>query len=216
MATDVNISVYNNTQEFQNIVIFQQQDELNQMFDKLFPIAWKVFPLNPPEPGQERKGSTIYPIQQRIGVTRNPQSSDKLPYGTLDITQLAENGQRFKYFLNEHNAQIITKLDGDNIDTSISCLNSTPELVSIAFAKNSATLVVQKDVSNGDQAMFKLTPKLYFMYLNNIKEGDVFKSQITGEHVQEVELTGKTQINAFLKIDPDVGGNKKIWDITAK
>jgi hypothetical protein len=44
MANDVYITVTNETDEFQNIVVFQQQDALNQMFDKLFPIAWKVFP----------------------------------------------------------------------------------------------------------------------------------------------------------------------------
>jgi hypothetical protein len=213
MANDVYITVANETDEFQNIVIFQQKDALNQMFDKLFPIAWKVFPLNPRKPGQIIKGNTIYPVSQSIGVTRDPVSSDQLPFGTLNITSDANTKDQFKYYLDDNNAQNIDLLDTKNDDESVSCRNDTSDLVAIAFCKSGSVLVTQTNVANGDKAVFKLTPKLYFMYLNNIKEGQIFKSMQTGDNVKEAELTGYSRINARLTYDQNVGGKKKLWII---
>ncbi|MFN6516477.1 MAG: hypothetical protein RMY29_018510 [Nostoc sp. CreGUA01] len=212
MASDVQITVYNKTRDFQNIVIFQQADDLNQMFDKLFPIAWKVFPLNGVRDGVERKGYTVYPVKQTIGVTRNPISRDKLPFGTLDITAKADNSEQFKYYLDHNGGQEIDKLDGKNDDSSISCENDADELASIAFAKNGSTLVVQQDVAKGDKAVFKLTPKIYIMYLNNIKEGDIFKAMQTGANVKEVDLTGYTSIEATLGYT-NGPGQEKGWEV---
>lgn len=214
MASDVSITVYNNTRDFQNIVIFQQEDKLNQMFNKLFPIAWKVFPLKGVEEGVERKGTILYPVQQSIGVVRNSVSADKLPYGTLDITRKADNGQQLKYYLDQNASQNIDLL-GENDDSSISCLNEASELVTIAFAKNGSTLIAQPNVANGDKAVFQLTPKLYFMYINNVKEGDIFKSMQTGANVKEVDLTGYTSITAYLEYTGGAG-QEKGWRIESQ
>lgn len=213
MANDVFITVTNETNEFQNIVIFQQEDGLKQMFDKLFPIAWKVFPLNAPKPSQTSKGSCKYPVEQSIGVTRDPLNGDSLPFGTLNITALADNKNQFKYYLDGNNAQNLDLLPGKNDDESVSCLNDTSDLVTVGFCKEGSVLVTQTDVPNGDKAMFKLTPKLYFMYLNNIKEGQIFKSMQTGDNVNETDLTGYSQIHARLMYDPTAGGKKKMWVI---
>lgn len=213
LANDVYITVTNETDEFQNIVIFQQKDELNQMFDKLFPVAWKVFPLNSRRPGQLMKGNTVYPVTQSVGITSAPVSSDRLPFETLNITSDANNKDQFKYYLDGNNAQNIALLPGKNDDESISCRNDTTDLVAIAFCKNSSVLVTQTNVANGDKAVFKLTPKLYFMYLNNIKEGQIFKTMQTGENVRETEMTGYSRIYARLMYDPSVNGKKKMWVI---
>lgn len=215
MSSDVKITVFNKTDSFQNIVIFQQQDELNQMFDNLFPIAWKVFPLKGIEDGEIRKGYTTYPIAQTIGVTRNPANSDNLPFGILEITARADNGEQFNYYIDEHGAQDIEKLPTKNDDSSVSCNNDSNELTSIVYAKNGSNLVVQKDVPKGDKAVFKLTPKIYIMYLNNIKEGDIFKSMQTGSHIKEVNLTGCTEIEATLDYSGGPG-QEKTWNITKK
>jgi hypothetical protein len=66
----IRITVINETEDFQNIFIFQQEDELGLMFDKIFPLAWQVFPLPGKEEGIERKGVADYPASQQIGVTR--------------------------------------------------------------------------------------------------------------------------------------------------
>jgi uncharacterized glyoxalase superfamily protein PhnB len=215
MASNIEITVYNKTQEFQNIVIFQQEDYLNQMFDKLLPIAWKVFPLNGMQAGEERKGSTVYPIKQTIGVRRNSIDGDKLPYGTLEVMAEADNGEQFKYYIDRNGAQEIDKLNDKNDDSSISCENDADELASFAFAKNGSTLVVQQDVAKADKAVFKLTPKIYIMYLNNIKEGDIFKSMQTGNHVEKVDLTGCTSIEAILDYTGEAG-RKKGWKVITR
>ncbi|MEG3972256.1 hypothetical protein QUA00_32230 [Microcoleus sp. T2B6] len=72
---DVNIKVYNDTNIMENIIIFVQEDELNLMFKKIFPVAWQVFPLPGKTEGVERWGNTIYPGRQQIGVTRNLESN---------------------------------------------------------------------------------------------------------------------------------------------
>jgi hypothetical protein len=66
----IRITVVNETDEFQNIFIFQQEDELGLMFDKIFPLAWQVFPLPGKEESIERKGEADYPASRQIGVTR--------------------------------------------------------------------------------------------------------------------------------------------------
>jgi hypothetical protein len=66
----IRITVINETNDFQNIFIFQQEDELGLMFDKIFPLAWQVFPLPGKEEGIQRKGVAEYPASQQIGVTR--------------------------------------------------------------------------------------------------------------------------------------------------
>ncbi len=212
MPSDVKIIVHNETKDFQNIVIFQQKDGLNQMFDNLFPIAWKVFPLKGKQPGETRKGSTVYPIQQSIGIARKPNNSDKLPFGELDIIADADNGEQFKYYIDSNSAQDIDKLPAKNDDSSVSCENDANELVSIAYAKNGATLVVQDNVAKGDKAVFKLTPKIYIMYLNHIKEGDIFKAMQTGSHVTEIDLTGLTLIEATLDYTGGPG-QEKGWTV---
>lgn len=67
----IRITVINETDDFQNIFIFQQEDALGLMFDKVFPLAWQVFPLSGKEEGIERKGIAAYPASQQVGVTRN-------------------------------------------------------------------------------------------------------------------------------------------------
>ena len=67
----IRITVINETDEFQNIFIFQQEDGLGLMFDKVFPLAWQVFPLPGKEAGIERKGVADYPASQQIGVTQS-------------------------------------------------------------------------------------------------------------------------------------------------
>lgn len=75
---DVQIKVYNDTSDFQNIVLFQAEDDLGLMFNNnyLLPVAWQVFPLPAKEEGVERFGKTIYSSSQEIGVTYNIENSD--------------------------------------------------------------------------------------------------------------------------------------------
>lgn len=71
----IHIRVINETDEFQNIIVFQQDDELGLMFEKVFPMPWQVFPLPGRGEGVERKGTAEFPFSQQIGVTRDIDAS---------------------------------------------------------------------------------------------------------------------------------------------
>ncbi|MFN6516478.1 MAG: hypothetical protein RMY29_018515 [Nostoc sp. CreGUA01] len=85
---DVEIEVYNDTDEFQNIVIFQPEDELNLMFEKnhLFPIAWQVFPLPGKKKEVQRYGTTVYTYSQEVGVTHNLKKSNLIAEDDLSFS----------------------------------------------------------------------------------------------------------------------------------
>ncbi|NIM14544.1 MAG: hypothetical protein GTO45_21195, partial [Candidatus Aminicenantes bacterium] len=42
-TNNVTISLYNHTGDNQSFVIFQQDPDINQIFEKVFPCAWRVF-----------------------------------------------------------------------------------------------------------------------------------------------------------------------------
>lgn len=281
--SDVKIRVYNNTNNFENIIIFVQEDELNLMFNKLFPVAWQVFPLPGKEEGVERWGTTIYPSNQQIGVTRNLEStaivtnevvfeitqralknlkSQGLPdsliqkiqnlknqkiigqqtflnqikpmlaneekaselekiilntaSGYLNIRRDASNGEKFEYRVDNQGGQNINKLSQRNNDGIISCQNNTDSLVSIDFYKNDSKIVTWPKVANGDEAKFKLTRKIFFMYDSSLEQGRIITSKINNDQVASVDLTGYSTVEARLTYDPNVGGQKKIWNITAR
>lgn len=71
----VHIRVINETDEFQNIIVFQQDDESGLMFDKVFPLPWQLFPLPGKTEGVEREGTAEYSFSQQIGVTRDNEAS---------------------------------------------------------------------------------------------------------------------------------------------
>jgi hypothetical protein len=81
----IHISVINETDEFQNIIVLQQDDELGLMFDKVFPLPWQVFPLPGRTEGIERKGTAEYPFSQQIGVTRDIDDSFALLNKVLSL-----------------------------------------------------------------------------------------------------------------------------------
>jgi hypothetical protein len=228
--SDLQIKVHNDTDEFQNIVIFQPEDELHLMFENnhLFPIAWQVFPLASKEEEVQRYGTTVYPSAQQIGVKYNLDNSDfifeptilNLFQGQLIIKIEAINGDKFAYSVDKKGGQHLDKLDGINENKSISCQNNFSSLVSIDFYKNNAKLATWKNVSNGDKANFKFKQKLYFMYDDSIKQGQIINKNIIDNNQNQIKtfnLTGSSYslIEARLIYDPDETGKKKKWVIKA-
>ena len=55
--------------------------------------------------------------------------------------------------------------------------------------KSEKLLVTQHNVGVGSQAVFKLTPKLYFGVISDIQIGDIFKSLTDMQHFTEVDLS---------------------------
>ena len=90
----IHISVVNETDEFHNLIVFQQDDELGLMFDKVFPLPWRVFPLPGRAEGIERRGTAEYPFSQQIGITRDIDDSFALLNKIISFGRLFGVGAR--------------------------------------------------------------------------------------------------------------------------
>ena len=60
---------------------------------------------------------------------------------------------------------------------------------SFGLYKSGKLLATQQNVGIGSQAVFKLTPKLYFGVVSNVNVGDTFKSLTTTQNYVEVDLS---------------------------
>lgn len=220
---DIKITVYNDTDEFHNIVIFQPEDELNIMLNNehLFPLAWEVFPLAAQKEKEERCGITLYSSILKIGITysishrdmsNSEAISDDFCGGKLIIKREAMNGDIFQYRIDRRGGQYIDKLDDKNDDGSISCQNKFPDVVSIDLYNNDNKLVKWQDLSNGDWAKFKLKNILYFMSAENVRKGQkIDRHMISYNPPKKIDLAGYSHINMRLTYDLDEGGKKKKW-----
>ncbi|MGB3191323.1 MAG: hypothetical protein WBB43_18105 [Limnoraphis sp.] len=141
---DVHIKVYNDTDEFQNIVIFQQEDELYKMFDKLFPVAWRVFPLPARESQVQRSGTAVYPSAQQIGVTTpNLESflNDLKFKGILDSVIEEQENMKNQSFLKK---------------TILENLKSTIKNKEQYSNFKSFSLTIQREAQNGEKFCYNL------------------------------------------------------------
>lgn len=238
---ELKIKVYNDTDEFQNIVIFQPEDELGLMFnnDHLFPVAWQVFPLPAREEGVKKYGTTVYSSTEEIGVTYNVEDEDSdflenssfffeatnvkiiQKKNKLIIKREAVNGDNLKYYIDNKGGQHIEKLPVNNTDKSISCQNDSYSLVSIDVYKNNSKIAIWREVANGDKAIFKFFQKIYFMYDVSIKQSQIIKKEIIDsknkDQITKFDLTtGYSLLEVRLIYDPDEGGKKKKWLINAR
>ncbi|MEG5000718.1 hypothetical protein [Microcoleus sp. B4-D4] len=210
--SDIKVIVENLSEDEVSIVLFQQDPNIKGMFDKIFPTAWKVFPLKPSTDTKTSRGSTTYPIQQGIGVTRKAASSDALPYGDLDLTIEVDANEIVEYTISQSGALDLNSTGDYNEDGTISCINSSDERSNIALYKNGSVVVAQPGVASGESADFLLTLKLYAMWVREMKEGAIFKSQIKSPEVTSVDLTNKRSVTFTLKTTGT--GGKKGWDVT--
>jgi hypothetical protein len=85
----VHIIVVNETDEFQNIIVFQQDDEMDLMFKNMFPVPWQIFPLPGVAQGLERMGTAEFPFSQEIGITKSNDATSEL------LAKLRALGRRY-------------------------------------------------------------------------------------------------------------------------
>ena len=187
---DVKITIYNDTNEFQNIIIFQLQDDLNLMLNNsnnhFFPVAWQVFPLAGKEEGIERYGTTVYTSTCQIGVTYTLDHivrSNSLPLiqGQLTVKRDAMDGDQLAYFIDERGIQYIEKSE-KNADKRITCINNSSFLTSIDIYKNNAKLATWKNIAKGDMAIFNPASKIHLMYNETIKKGQIIEKYMINEN----------------------------------
>jgi len=156
----INISVINETDEFQNIIVFQQDDELGLMFDKVFPLPWQVFPLPGSAEGVERKGTAEYPFSQQIGVTKDNDASFAL------LNKLKSLGRRYAVktgiavetaMAAQHNKDIRkpTKNQLASLLTNRDAIDHLLKLASAVVGK----LTIKAAALNGDRFEYSLDEK---------------------------------------------------------
>ena len=161
-AITVNLS--NKDAGNQYILVFQKPFNVNEMYETLFPTAWKVIPL-----GNGGNVSITYPVEIQIMIKESAPVYDARNRGTIKESPL---GQMWKFSVDGafNNLQ---QVPDKTVDGLVGCINTAPQLLDIGIAKNGTTLVVKRKVSQDDQANFKLTPHLYFAYVNDLQEGEL-------------------------------------------
>ena len=82
--------------------------------------------------------------------------------------------------------------------------------------KDEAKIAVWPDLANNDEARFRLSRKLCFMYDDRLELGDMIRSRVEGEHLISIDLSGYSTIIARLIYDPKSGGKKKRWAVETK
>ncbi len=201
MNNDITINVRNRDAGNQYIMLFQKPTNINEMYDTLFPAAWKVLPL-----ASGSQAGVVYPVSLQIMVKEYTASFDAKNRGTTRDTEL---GQLWK-FRNEGAFNVLETVSGQTVDGLMACMNSAPQRVDISLGKAGSPLVIKRGVPQGDQANFKLTPTLYVAYVADVEEGELIKSDVSSSKVFEVDLTNLRSIDLELQLlDKDTG--KKGW-----
>jgi hypothetical protein len=200
---DITINLSNKNAGDQYIVVFQKPTNLNEMFDSLFPTAWKIVPL-----ADAGSDSIIYPVSLQIMVKENAEVYDSKARGTIKPTPVGQLWQ----FYTEGNFQRLKQVSGETVDGLVGCVNNASQKIDIGLAKDGTPLVIKRKVSKGDQANFKLTPKLYFAYATDLQEGDLIKSDVSASKLYELDLTNLKSIDLELSADEHSG--EKTWAAT--
>ncbi|MGD1808162.1 hypothetical protein ACP6PL_22380 [Dapis sp. BLCC M126] len=197
---DITINLSNKNAGHQYIVAFQKPTNLNQIYKTLFPTAWKIVPL-----GNNSSARVDYPVSLQIMVEESVDVYDAMSRATKLPTEV---GQMWEFSIDGDFAEL-KKISGETVDGEMGCINKAPQLVDIALAKKDSPLIVKREVAQDDQAIFQLTPKLYFAYVNDLQEGDLIKSDVSASKLYELDLTNLKSINLELSADPTT--RKKKW-----
>jgi hypothetical protein len=197
---DITINLSNKDAGKLYIVAFQKPTNLNQIYKTLFPTAWKIVPL-----GNDGSDSIVYPVSLEIMVEESVAVYNAMRRATKKPTQV---GQMWKFSI-DGDFQTLDPIPDQTVDGEMGCINKSPQLIDIALAKDKTPLVVKRQVAQDDQAIFQLTPKIYFAYVSDLQEGDLITSDISASTLYELDLTNLKSIDLELSADPTTG--KKKW-----
>jgi hypothetical protein len=201
---DITINVKNKDTGNRYIVLFQKPAELRQMYDTLFPIAWKILPL-----GNNQNNTISYPVQLEIMVKEYQAVYDARTRGTIQNINVGEIWN----FKKDGDFTSLTKTGDTTVDGLFGCKNSVPQKIDVGAAKNGTTLVVQRQVGQDELVHFKLTPKIYVAYVRELIEGDLIKSDISQNKLCEVDLTNLLSVDVELSYENEATGKTK-WTIS--
>jgi hypothetical protein len=200
MSNPITITVSNKDAGNLYILVFQKPPNVSEMYDTLFPTAWKVLPLS-----NSSSANISYPMELQIMVKESAASYDARDRGTIKETEV---GQLWQFFV-DRDFPMLKKVPGKTVDGLMGCVNKAPQKIDVGLAKGGKTLVVKRKVSQDDQANFKLTDKLYFAYVNDIEEGELIKSDISASKTYELSLMNLKSVEIELSVEDHNTGKKK-------
>jgi hypothetical protein len=197
---DITINLSNTNAGKLYIVAFQKPTNLNQIYKTLFPTAWKIVPL-----GNDGSDSIVYPVSLQIMVQESVAVYNAMRRATKKQTQV---GQMWQFSI-DGDFQTLEPIPDQTVNGEMGCINKSPQLIDIALAKDGKPLVVKRQVAQDDQAIFQLTPKIYFAYVSDLQEGDLITSDVSSSTLYELDLTNLKSIDLELSADSTTG--KKKW-----
>lgn len=201
---DITIKVVNESSDNAYIMFFQKPELANPnlIYSDIFPVAWRVVPLNP-----NSTSTIIYPMQLQVTAQEHQpvyNANDRLTY------QDTNQGQAWKFSTKGDFASLIP--DGKSDGSEIILRNNAPQPIDAGLAKDGKVLLVQRKVGLDEQAVFQLTPKLYAVYTRDITEGDLIRADTAPQLTQVIDLTDLQSVTVAL-VNGQPGTGQKKWEM---
>lgn len=202
MSNNVSIQVFNQTQDRDlYICVFQKPGEAQsgKIYTDLFPVAWKILPLGP----NQTSDPIIYPNQLQLSVTESQDADSAVNRATF---QDCNEGETWIFNRPGDFSDVTQSSDPANPDGVVALQNDSFEKIDVGLAKNGTTLVVQKNLAQGEQADFQLTPMLYFLAVSNLQEGDLIRSDQVTQKAFSISLTDLASADVTVSTASSVSG----------
>ncbi len=201
-TNNVTISLYNHTGDNQSFVIFQQDPDINQIFEKVFPCAWRVFKVGP----TGGSAQVILPIQYQIGAG---DVNDAFT-GHVSYVQDTELKKKWEYTLRPDGYNELKPI-GDQVDNSISCLNTSGNYCTISLVKTNKPLLTYPEVGHNYMTTFLPVTYIYLAWYNHIVEGAGIMACVSAPQAVGVNLDGAKTIEGTLSKNMATG--ELIWSV---
>jgi hypothetical protein len=187
--SNVNIGIFNNTGDNQSFVIFQQDPDIPQIFDRVFPCAWRVFKVGP----MGGSAHVILPIQYQIGAG---DVNDAFT-GHVSYVQDTELKKKWEYTLKPDGYNELKPI-GNQVDNSISCFNTSGSYCTMSLVKNKKPLLTYPEVGQNGVAAFLPLTYIYLAWYNHIVQGAGIKAAVSAPQAVGINLDGAQTVEGTL------------------
>lgn len=187
--SNVTITLFNNTGDNQTLVVFQQDPDINQIFEKVFPCAWRVFKVGP----TGGSANVILPIQYQIGAG---DVNDAFT-GHVSYAMDTELKKKWEYALKPDGYNELKEV-GDQTDNSISCWNTSGSYCTMSLVKNKKPLLTYPEIGQNGMATFLPLTYIYLAWYNHLVEGAEIKAAVSAPQAVGINLDGAQTVEGTL------------------
>jgi hypothetical protein len=187
--SNVNITLFNNTGDNQTLVVFQQDPDINQIFETVFPCAWRVFKVGP----TGGSAHVILPIQYQVGAG---DVNDAFT-GHVSYVQDTELKKKWEYTLKPDGYNELKEI-GNQVDNSISCWNTSGTYCTMSLVKNNKPLLTYPEIGQNGVATFLPLTYIYLAWYNHLVEGAEIKAFVSAPQAVGVNLDGAQTVEGTL------------------